>query len=125
MERKLLRMHVELFAQVGPLYARTLCTIVEKLPQPNKCRNCRLNEYAKRKRTCLSLSPFKFGQLLLLVLEIAVEAAHELSLGVEDALEVGVRREDAVVLRSSRGGDVDVRRRDDRRDGGAKTKGGD
>ena len=73
----------------------------------------------------VSLSPFNFGQLLLLVLEIAVEAAHELSLGVEDALEVGVRREDAVVLRSSRGGDVDIRRRDDRRDGGAKTKGGD
>ena len=70
-------------------------------------------------------SPLHFGQLLLLVQEISVEAAHELGLGVEDALEVGVRREDAVVFRWGCGrGAVDVRRRDGCRDGGgAKTKG--
>lgn len=72
-------------------------------------------------------SPFHFGQLLLLVLEIPGEAAHELGLGVEDALEVGVRREDAVVFWSCAGGgcgsSVGVgRRRGDCCDG-AKTKG--
>ena len=73
----------------------------------------------------LFFSPFHFGQLPLLVLEISVEAAHELGLGVEDALEVGVRREDAVVFRCGCGrGAVDVRRRDGCGDGGgAKTKG--
>ena len=70
----------------------------------------------------IHVSPLDFGHLLLLVLEIPLEAAHELGLGVEDALEVGVRREDAVVFCTC-GAAVGVRRRDDCCSDGAETKG--
>ena len=72
----------------------------------------------------IHVSPLDFGQLLLLVLEIPVEAAHELGLGVEDALEVRVRREDAVVFCTCGAAAVgSVRRRDDCCSDGAETKG--